>query len=194
MAVSKRLRYEVLRRDNHSCRYCGATAPDAKLTIDHVVPVALGGSDDANNLVTACGDCNAGKSSSSPDAPIVDDVAADALRWARAMQTAAAVAKSQRDYRDADRRRFLDEWESWTYASKNGRETFPLPLDWQAAIDRFGEASLPSEEIADAVDIAMRARGVYFEKIFAYFCGVCYRKIQHMQEIAQQVLASEESE
>ena len=39
MAVSKRTRYEVLRRDNHACRYCGASAPDAKLTVDHVLPV-----------------------------------------------------------------------------------------------------------------------------------------------------------
>lgn len=23
MAISKRLRYEILRRDNHACRYCG---------------------------------------------------------------------------------------------------------------------------------------------------------------------------
>lgn len=29
MAVSKRTRYEVLRRDNHACRYCGARAPEA---------------------------------------------------------------------------------------------------------------------------------------------------------------------
>ena len=41
MAVSKRLRYEILRRDNHTCRYCGESAPDVKLTIDHVVPVSL---------------------------------------------------------------------------------------------------------------------------------------------------------
>ncbi|AWN05089.1 HNH endonuclease [Gordonia phage Easley] len=40
MAVSKRLRYEILRRDNHTCRYCGATAPDVPLTVDHVVPVS----------------------------------------------------------------------------------------------------------------------------------------------------------
>lgn len=26
MSVSKRLRFEILRRDNHACRYCGATA------------------------------------------------------------------------------------------------------------------------------------------------------------------------
>lgn len=80
MAVSKRLRYEVLRRDNHACRYCGRSAPEVALTVDHVVPVALGGSDDPTNLVAACRDCNAGKSASSPDAQIVDDIAADALR------------------------------------------------------------------------------------------------------------------
>ena len=57
MPVSKRLRYEILRRDNHACRYCGGTAPDVVITVDHVVPVALGGSDDAGNLVAACKDC-----------------------------------------------------------------------------------------------------------------------------------------
>lgn len=35
MPVSKRLRYEVLRRDSHTCRYCGGAAPDVKLTVDH---------------------------------------------------------------------------------------------------------------------------------------------------------------
>lgn len=33
MAVSKRLRYEILRRDDHACRYCGDRAPDVKLTV-----------------------------------------------------------------------------------------------------------------------------------------------------------------
>lgn len=63
MAVSKRLRYEVLRRDSHTCRYCGASAPDVLLRVDHVTPVALGGTDTPENLVTACDPCNSGKSS-----------------------------------------------------------------------------------------------------------------------------------
>lgn len=54
MSVSKRLRFEILRRDNHACRYCGATAAEGPLTIDHVLAVALGGTDEASNLVTAC--------------------------------------------------------------------------------------------------------------------------------------------
>lgn len=47
MALTKRTRFEVLRRDGHRCRYCGDTAEaGATLTVDHVVPVALGGTDE----------------------------------------------------------------------------------------------------------------------------------------------------
>jgi hypothetical protein len=76
VAVSKRLRYEVFRRDNFTCRYCGGKAPDVKLNVDAVVPEALGGS---HKDVAACEACNGGKTSSSPDAPLVADVAERAL-------------------------------------------------------------------------------------------------------------------
>lgn len=82
MAVSQRLRYEILRRDNHACRYCGATAPGVKLNVDHVIPTSLGGSDKPDNLVTACADCNGGKTSSMPNAMTVEDVDQDAFRQA----------------------------------------------------------------------------------------------------------------
>ncbi|NED75321.1 HNH endonuclease [Streptomyces sp. SID9944] len=85
MAVSKRLRYEILRRDNYACRYCGATAPQVKLNVDHVIPQALGGSDKPDNLVTACADCNAGKTSSMPNAMVVADVDQDTFRRAAAL-------------------------------------------------------------------------------------------------------------
>jgi hypothetical protein len=80
MAVSQRLRYEILRRDNHACRYCGATAPDVKLNVDHVIPTSLGGSDKPDNLVAACADCNGGKTSSMPNAMPVQDVNQETFR------------------------------------------------------------------------------------------------------------------
>jgi len=61
-ALSKRVRFEVLKRDDFQCRYCGARAPDVALEVDHIDPVSGGGSDDFLNLVTACEDCNRGKS------------------------------------------------------------------------------------------------------------------------------------
>jgi hypothetical protein len=86
MAVSKRLRYEILRRDNHACRYCGAAAPGVKLHVDHVIPQALGGSDVPTNLVTACAECNAGKTSSMPNAMPVADVEQEAFRQAAVLR------------------------------------------------------------------------------------------------------------
>lgn len=62
MSVGKRLRFEVLKRDGFRCAYCGCTALAEGLQVDHVVPVAGGGSDDPANLITACTSCNQGKS------------------------------------------------------------------------------------------------------------------------------------
>lgn len=55
-------RFFILRRDKHTCQYCGCRAPDVQLHIDHIVPVALGGGNDLVNLITSCVRCNLGKS------------------------------------------------------------------------------------------------------------------------------------
>lgn len=62
MAVSKKLRFEVFKRDSFTCQYCGRSAPDAVLECDHIEPVSKGGQDDILNLITSCFDCNRGKS------------------------------------------------------------------------------------------------------------------------------------
>ena len=57
------LRHAILKRDGFRCCHCGRTAKDgAKLHIDHIKPVALGGTNDPSNLQTLCRDCNLGKS------------------------------------------------------------------------------------------------------------------------------------
>jgi len=62
MAVRKSIRFEVFKRDGFRCRYCGASPIREPLTIDHVLPRSKGGTDEAENLVTACWSCNSGKS------------------------------------------------------------------------------------------------------------------------------------
>lgn len=57
--VWKRLRDFAFRRDDYTCRYCGARA--VRLECDHVVPVSRGGSHELTNLVTACFSCNRSK-------------------------------------------------------------------------------------------------------------------------------------
>ncbi len=60
--LSPKLRFEVFRRDNFACTYCGAKGDGIALHADHVVPRAKGGPDTLDNLTTACQQCNAGKS------------------------------------------------------------------------------------------------------------------------------------
>lgn len=61
-AISKRTRFEVLKRDKFRCQYCGRAAPEVVLHVDHITPVAGKGKNDLLNLVSACADCNLGKS------------------------------------------------------------------------------------------------------------------------------------
>ena len=58
MALSKKIRFEVLKRDKFQCQYCGDSTPDAVLHVDHIDPVANGGTDEMVNLVTSCQPCN----------------------------------------------------------------------------------------------------------------------------------------
>lgn len=59
--IPKSVRFEVFKRDKFTCQYCGASAPDVILEIDHIMPVSKGGTNDIMNLVTSCRDCNRGK-------------------------------------------------------------------------------------------------------------------------------------
>lgn len=61
-AIPLRIRTEVFKRDGFTCQYCGRTPPEVVLEIDHVKPVSKGGTNDITNLVTACRECNLGKS------------------------------------------------------------------------------------------------------------------------------------
>jgi len=64
-ALPPSVRFAVLQRDGFRCRYCGMGAqsnPPVELEVDHVVPVAAGGGNDLGNLVSACINCNRGKS------------------------------------------------------------------------------------------------------------------------------------
>jgi hypothetical protein len=66
-AISKRIRFEIFKRDSFKCQYCGACAPEVLLQIDHIEPVSKGGNNDASNLITACVACNAGKTNKTLD-------------------------------------------------------------------------------------------------------------------------------
>lgn len=64
ISFSKKIRFDVFKRDNFKCQYCGGTPPIVVLEIDHIVPVSKNGTNEIDNLATSCFNCNRGKGSS----------------------------------------------------------------------------------------------------------------------------------
>ncbi len=184
MAVSKRLRYEILRRDNHACRYCGAAAPDVKLVVDHVIPQALGGSDESSNLATACVPCNSGKSASSPDAPVVADVDNKAVQWAAAMAVAAQERAVQREESEKVERFLYDHWEAHR---PNQWRSSDLPHDWMTSVHQFLRAGLELDDLSELMLVAFDSNA---SNKWRYFCGCCWTRLRQAQERAAEILAS----
>lgn len=54
----RKLRQEIFERDGNECQYCGSFDD---LTCDHIVPLIRGGTNDHDNLTTACRSCNSSK-------------------------------------------------------------------------------------------------------------------------------------
>ncbi|OAU97558.1 MULTISPECIES: HNH endonuclease [Moraxella] len=52
----RRLRAEILARDQYTCRHCGRIG--GQLEVDHIINTAQGGTDDKSNLQTLCRDCH----------------------------------------------------------------------------------------------------------------------------------------
>lgn len=184
MAVSKRKRFEIFKRDSFTCQYCGRTPPAAVLECDHVTAVANGGGDESHNLITSCFDCNRGKS----DVPLGVVLPSVAERTAREQEIAAQLKKynafllkqrkaADRDIEDIGRhwfRKFLDSDKTYIFAKGSANESSV----------RMFLRRLPLVHVMEAVDIAherLPVEGGRDGATFKYFCGVCWRKIRAVE-------------
>ena len=177
MTISKRLRYEILNRDGFACVYCGADAK--QLHVDHVMPTALGGSDDPSNLVTSCQDCNLGKASSSPNAEQVAAVDARDIEWrkqvADALDSIAAEQHLENDLIDEVGK----EWESWTWRDRGGNHRqFDRPPGWRNSVRLMLQRGFTPESLAACITIAMEAKP---DDEWSYFCGIVWRTLKRAQ-------------
>lgn len=75
--IPSNLRMKILRLDGFRCVYCGAAPDDTSrgLHVDHLVSLDDGGSPlREDNLVTACQECNLGKSSDSMSPVEIEEI------------------------------------------------------------------------------------------------------------------------
>lgn len=170
--LSKRIRFEVFKRDGFTCVYCGGQPPKVILHCDHVIAVANDGTNDIDNLVTACDACNLGKGARELTAiPLTIEEKAAVLEEREAQITAfndLIAAKIERVVQTA-----------WTVANIliDAWAEDGIRRDWFASIKRFVEA-LPLDELVEAANLAVSRQPRNKNACFSYFCGVCWRKIK----------------
>lgn len=172
--LSKRVRFEVFKRDSFKCMYCGAHPPAAVLHVDHVIALAAGGSDDPDNLVTACDTCNLGKGAR--DLSVAPQSLAD---------KAAEVAEREEQLRGYQavleaRRQRLDD-EAWRVLDMFHPNTESVPRDQFNSVRRFVD-TLGVHVVMDAAEVALTAGNVSYRNVFRYFCGVCWNRIRERSQ------------
>lgn len=181
MTVTKRTRFEVLRRDEHACQYCGAKAPDVTLQIDHVVPVALGGDDKPGNLVTACKDCNSGKTSIAPDAPLVASLSAEAAAYALGMVDKMTRFRADLESLDDYADEFHDTWDGWGSGEGEARRRVPLPPDYKMTLFRWKQMGIPINLLELAIPTAMAKTHVSRDDKFSYVAGIVWNMVNQRE-------------
>lgn len=171
--IGKKMRFEVFKRDAFSCQYCGAHPPDSILHVDHIVPVALGGGNEIENLITACAPCNLGKGATSLDAvpKSLAEKAAEIAEREEQLAGYSAVLAARRE------RIENDVWRVFSMLRPGAEK---VPRDDFASVKRFVE-QLGVEPVLDAAEIALNS-SVPDRAVFKYFCGVCWNKVREVQE------------
>lgn len=170
-AISKKLRFDVFKRDAFTCQYCGAHPPQAVLHVDHIVPVAEGGPTDIDNLATSCESCNLGKG-----ARLLSSVPQSLAEKAVEVSEREEQLRGYHEIIETKRRRL--EQECWKIVDElMGGPQESAPKDWMLSIRRFIE-SLGVHSVFEAAEIA-NAKGPYDDnKRFRYFCGICWNRIR----------------
>jgi hypothetical protein len=137
-SIGKRLRFDIFARDEFTCRYCGRQSDKVIMHIDHVIPVCEGGTNDPENLVTACADCNLGKSSKLIGKAAANET--DRLRIAQEMQEQIEAAEMARNsvYARRDRKQqLINFWCGETGRNQVDLQTVAIVFGY---VEEFGEA------------------------------------------------------
>lgn len=173
--LTKKTRFEVFKRDQFVCQYCGSHPPSVVLHVDHIHPVAEGGTNDIDNLVTACQACNLGKG-----ATLLSNAPAGIKEKAELVAEREAQIRGYNEVLKARAQRIDDE--AWEVAAGLEGE-FSITSYSQPkmnSIKKFLE-KLPQAELLDAVDSANAKCGIGNDRAFKYFCGICWGKIRDAQ-------------
>jgi len=177
MSVSKKTRFEVFKRDNFTCVYCGRKPPAVVLECDHINPKSKGGLDEIDNLTTSCFDCNRGKGKNkltslpqkvSEKAEIIKEKQAQVEELEKLLKKNKATIRRKAKNVEAV---FCEHYPESSFKRRFRVRSLGIFLK-----------KLTCQEVEEAVDIACLKITDDPEKAVKYFCGICWNKIRGNNE------------
>lgn len=171
--ISKRTRFEIFKRDNFTCQYCGKSTPSVILEVDHIMPVCAGGGNTKENLITACFDCNRGKAGIELT-QITESLEVKAAKILEKEEQYTAFIKLQRKVEN----RLISEIERVSDIYSAAFPEYELSDSFKiTSVKKFIEF-LGSVEVESAMHVAI-SKCFNSDRCIKYFCGICWNKIKN---------------
>lgn len=169
--ISTRKRFEIFKRDSFTCQYCGVKPPKTPLEVDHIIPVSKGGTNDEHNLITACFDCNRGKSNIIADVNLSQiDVIMEKKRIAVLQNKKYQKILNDEKKQIESEINLIDEIFSDNFEGHCFTDKFKL------SIKKFIK-TLGIVEVEEAMEKACSVINNP-NQVARYFCGICWNKIK----------------
>lgn len=176
MAISKKIRFEVFKRDGFKCAYCGKEPPAVMLEVDHIDPKSKGGKDDLNNLLTACFDCNRGKR----DIPL-DAIPQQLQDNLEVLQQKEEQLKEYRRFIARVQKRENKDIEDINNIYSEGYPGWEFNENFKTSVRMFLK-NLPKHQVAESLQVSILKfpENTSDNRINCtrYFCGICWNKIK----------------
>ena len=171
-SISKKLRFEVFKRDGFQCAYCGQSPPAVVLEIDHIKPISKGGGNDVDNLITACFDCNRGKR----DIPL-DKIPSKLSENLEVLKLKEEQLSEYRKFINRIKRRERKDINDIDKIYSAAFEDYALADHFKNSSLKKFLSLLPKHEVEDAMSKAVSVINDE-NKAIKYFCGICWNKIK----------------
>ncbi len=170
--ITKKLRFEIFKRDGFQCAYCGNTPPAVTLEVDHIEPHSKGGPCDINNYITACFDCNRGKS----DVPL-DKIPSKLVDNLGVLKAREEQLKEYRKFVRKIERREKKDIDDVAQIYSDAFDEYVLTDNFKNKSVKTFLRKLPKHEVVEAMELAVCKINDSGQAV-KYFCGICWNRIK----------------
>lgn len=170
-SLSKKIRFEIFKRDGFCCQYCSAKPPKVPLEIDHIIPVINGGDNSLINLTTSCFDCNRGKG-----ARELTLVPISTIKKIERLKIAQDQYKEFQKILSKEKKIISEQIEQVNQVYSNSFDGWELSERFKLQVKNFIQR-MGIDEVLESMEIAC-SRISDNTKCIKYFCGICWNKIK----------------